>query len=266
MTLPKIIVPIVATSEEDAIKQAEFIRAKKPDIVELRLDHLWKGQMELLITEKPDRVQATIIITNITDICEAVYETLNPGRASGSTSASIDDADTIELLATFRTLEEGGECAIHPMDYIDLNNAMMEIGKAKYIDVELRTDEATIKDFVAHAHEMGCEVVVSHHDFEKTPSVQEMCDTLEIMQKLGADIAKIAVMPNNMMDVANLLSATAQMNLELEIPIITISMGKLGEVSRVYGGEFGSYATFATCGEASAPGQIDIENLKKCHF
>lgn len=255
MTLPRIIVPIVATSEEDAIKQAELIQTKKPDIVELRLDHLWKGQMELLKTEKPDRVQATIIITNITDICEAVYEVLNPAGT-----------DTIELLATFRTLEEGGECAIHPMDYIDLNNAMMEIGKAKYIDVELRTDEAVIKDFLAHAHEMGCEVVVSHHDFEKTPSVQEMCDTLETMQKLGADIAKIAVMPNNMMDVANLLSATAQMNLELEIPIITISMGKLGEVSRVYGGEFGSYATFATCGEASAPGQIDIENLKKCHF
>ena len=255
MTLPKVIVPIVASTEEEAIEQAKKIREKKPDIVELRLDHLWKGQMELLKTEKPDRVQATIIITNITDICETVYDVLNPAGT-----------DTIDLLATFRTLEEGGECAIHPMDYIDLNNAMMEIGKAKYIDVELRTDEAVIKDFLAHAHEMGCEVVVSHHDFEKTPSVQEMCDTLETMQKLGADIAKIAVMPNNMMDVANLLSATAQMNLELEIPIITISMGKLGEVSRVYGGEFGSYATFATCGQASAPGQIDIENLKKCHF
>ena len=266
MTLPKIIVPIVATSEEEAIKQAELIRAKKPDIVELRLDYLWKGQMELLKTENPDRIQATIMITNITDICEAVYEVLNPGKPGSNTSAHMDMADTIDILATFRTLEEGGECAIHPMDYIDLNNAMMEIGKAKYIDVELRTDEATIKDFVAHAHEMGCEVVVSHHDFQKTPSVQEMCDTLETMQKLGADIAKIAVMPNNMMDVANLLSATAQMNLELEIPIITISMGKLGEVSRVYGGEFGSYATFATCGESSAPGQIDIENLKKCHF
>ena len=263
MTLPKIIVPIVATSEEEAIKQAELIRAKKPDIVELRLDYLWKGQMELLKTENPDRIQATIMITNITDICEAVYEVLNPGKPGSNTSAHMDMADTIDILATFRTLEEGGECAIHPMDYIDLNNAMMEIGKAKYIDVELRTDEATIKDFVAHAHEMGCEVVVSHHDFQKTPSVQEMCDTLETMQKLGADIAKIAVMPNNMMDVANLLSATAQMNLELEIPIITISMGKLGEVSRVYGGEFGSYATFATCGESSAPGQIDIEDLKK---
>jgi 3-dehydroquinate dehydratase len=47
MTLPKVIVPIVASTEEEAIEQAKKIREKKPDIVELRLDHLWKGQMEL---------------------------------------------------------------------------------------------------------------------------------------------------------------------------------------------------------------------------
>ena len=79
---------------------------------------------------------------------------------------------------------------------------------------------------------------------------------------LGADIAKIAVMPRNSSDVIELLSATNEMNQKCrEIPIITMSMSGIGVLSRVAGEIFGSAVTFGAVRKPSAPGQIGIGDL-----
>ena len=81
---------------------------------------------------------------------------------------------------------------------------------------------------------------------------------------MGADIAKVAVMPKNYKDVLILLNATLKARTEhLEIPIITMSMGPEGGVTRLAGGLFGSDLTFAIGKEASAPGQIPIGDLRQ---
>ena len=81
---------------------------------------------------------------------------------------------------------------------------------------------------------------------------------------MGADIAKVAVMPKNYKDVLVLLNATLKARTEhLEIPIITMSMGPEGGVTRLAGGLFGSDLTFAIGKEASAPGQIPIGELRQ---
>ena len=49
----------------------------------------------------------------------------------------------------------------------------------------------------------------------------------------------------------------------MEIPVITMSMGKQGIVSRISGSLTGSALTFATAGEASAPGQIPVEKMRE---
>ena len=80
---------------------------------------------------------------------------------------------------------------------------------------------------------------------------------------MGAHIAKAAVMPNSQRDVLVLLNATLKARTEaLQIPIITMSMGKLGIVTRIAGGLFGSDITFAAGKEASSPGQIPIGKLR----
>ena len=45
-------------------------------------------------------------------------------------------------------------------------------------------------------------------------------------------------------------------------PIVTMSMGGLGVVSRLAGQVFGSAATFGMVGTASAPGQVGVADLK----
>ena len=82
------------------------------------------------------------------------------------------------------------------------------------------------------------------------------------MQHLGADIAKYAVMPQNERDVLTLLDATLTMREEhKEPPVITMSMGRQGIISRVCGSAFGSAITFGTAGKASAPGQLPADLL-----
>ena len=81
----------------------------------------------------------------------------------------------------------------------------------------------------------------------------------------GADIAKLAVMPRCAADAARLLEATARAaDTRPDTPLITMSMGPLGAVTRFCGGAFGSCATFGvTSGtSASAPGQPSADLLK----
>ena len=105
-------------------------------------------------------------------------------------------------------------------------------------------------------------VVASNHDFDKTPEKEELVHRLCKMQELGADIPKIAVMPQNKKDVLTLLAATEEMASEhADRPIITMSMAGTGLVSRLCGEVFGSALTFGAVGKASAPGQMNAADL-----
>ena len=103
---------------------------------------------------------------------------------------------------------------------------------------------------------------MSNHDFQATPSVTEIVKRLTGMAELGADVPKIAVMPQSVDDVLALLTATNQARQMLTQPLITMSMGDLGKVSRVAGEVFGSCLSFATVGAGSAPGQVALERLR----
>ena len=135
---------------------------------------------------------------------------------------------------------------------------------ADLIDVELSAGEETVEALIKTAHTFGVKVVVSNHDFEKTPSKEEIVARLQKMQDFGADLPKIAVMPQCRKDVLTLLAATEEMaGTYADRPIITMSMAKDGVISRICGEVFGSALTFGTAGKASAPGQIEVERLRE---
>ncbi len=92
----------------------------------------------------------------------------------------------------------------------------------------------------------------------------EMYHRLVRMREVGADIPKIAVMPQKPADVLALLGATAKLaDGGADYPIISMSMGWEGSISWVAGEFFGSCLTFGTVGQASAPGQLSVEDLHK---
>ena len=131
------------------------------------------------------------------------------------------------------------------------------------IDVEIFSGDAMVSKIIANAHAAGKIVVGSNHDFFKTPEKTDLLYRLRKMQDMGADIPKIAVMPQSSSDVITLLDATRTMASQYaDRPIITMSMGPLGVITRMSGELFGSSMTFGAVGQTSAPGQIPIGELQ----
>ena len=171
----------------------------------------------------------------------------------------------IPILFTIRTKEEGGQADISTEEYLEINHSVIESGLADLVDVELMKGDEVTKTLAEAAHQTApaVRIVGSRHDFHKTPAESEIVESLCKMQTLGADIAKYAVMPTCERDVLTLLSATMTMKEHHpETPVITMSMGRLGAVSRVCGTLSGSAVTFGTAGNASAPGQLPADLLK----
>ena len=165
------------------------------------------------------------------------------------------------LLLTLRTKEEGGSLSPDDASYIALYQQWLEAGFADLIDIEMRIGAQAVDQLVAQAHQHHVAVILSYHDFQATPDNADMLRRLTWQATHGADILKIAVMPKTPQDVSRLTDVTWQMRQRSDKPLLTMSMGGLGAVTRVSGEVFGSNLTFGTLGEASAPGQLDVQAL-----
>ena len=165
----------------------------------------------------------------------------------------------IPLLLTFRTKKEGGEKAIEPAAYAELNIKAAQTGYVDLVDVEIFTGDDIVKKIIDGAHAAGVKVIASNHDFFKTPAKADIIYRLRKMQDMNADIPKIAVMPQNRKDVLTLLAATEVLVTNYaDRPIITLSMAGTGVISRLCGEVFGSSMTFGAAMKASAPGQMGV--------
>lgn len=171
--------------------------------------------------------------------------------------------DTI-FLATYRTKSQGGQVEFPgEPEMCDYYEAIARAHTADIIDVEF-FGFTRPTDIIAKIQSLGACVLTSHHDFNKTPRVPVMQTTLERMLEADADIVKLAVMPTKPSDVLDLLKVTDSFLSEHPgFPIITISMGGLGVLSRISGELFGSCVTFGAVGAVSAPGQMQVDELKQ---
>ena len=170
----------------------------------------------------------------------------------------------LPLIFTVRTKQEGGQVEITDTDYFNLLLFVSQKQLADLIDVELFRCKDRPGNLVKAIHNHNSLVLLSNHEFQLTPPKDELINRLREMHKLGGDILKIAVMPTNSKDVLTLLSATNEMAVETDKPLVTMSMGGLGVISRMVGEIFHSSLTFGTVGKSSAPGQIAIDQLKLC--
>ena len=229
---PKIIVPIVGVTKEDIIEEAKTFDSIPVDVVEWRVD--W--------------FEGVFDFAKVEDVLKDLREVLG----------------NIPLLRTFRTSKEGGEKAIEADAYAELNKKAAATGLVDLVDVEAFTGDEVVKDIIEGAHAYGVKVVASNHDFDTTPDKDDIVGRLVKMQELGADIPKIAVMPQCKKDVLTLLEATREMAEEhADRPIITMSMAGTGLISRLCGEVFGSALTFGAVGKASAPGQMNASDLRE---
>lgn len=234
---PKICVPLTGSTREELLRQTaaivELSREADIDMVEFRGDYY-------------NRLSDT---GELKTLMQAIYEKLGD----------------IILLFTIRSNKEGGrELSFDTPTIKDINAFVIENKLADIVDVELFSGEEDVKELVAMAKRQGVGIIMSNHDFSTTPDSKELVSRLCAMQELGADIAKVAVMPENRLQVLELLEAVTVMNEKYaHVPVVGISMGALGAVSRITGEIFGSAITFATLDSASAPGQIPVRDVNR---
>ncbi len=191
------------------------------------------------------------------------FEGIEDGEAVRGVFSDLEPlvADTV-LLFTLRTRRQGGEAGMDEKKVIYLMELAAKSGVADLVDMEFFEMSKPEKE-IRRLQGMGVRVIASHHDFAKTPADPLMDIVLEQMQKGGADVAKLAVMPHSADDVIRLLCATSDTRKKYPgLPLITMAMGSLGVVSRIVGETFGSCVTFGADGPASAPGQIPAEVLE----
>ena len=169
---------------------------------------------------------------------------------------------TTPLLFTRRSPREGGEPSeLSNGAVLDLYAAVCQSGCADMVDVELDSPELLRTRVREAAARHSIALVLSHHDFRATPAREALVERFVRAQELGADVAKLAVMPRNHADVLTLLAATQEASEKLKIPLISMSMGTLGAVTRMIGWMFGSALTFGIAESGSAPGQLPVSDL-----
>lgn len=227
---PLICTPLVGKTRDVILSELEDIVKKKPDIIEWRADY-FEG------------------IANQNDVVLLAKQIVaNEGN--------------IPVIFTLRSKSEGGHYVQTPADCFNLIAAICKETEVAYVDYELRNSPELIMKLRQLATKTNTKIIASFHDFNRTPDKEALLKKLSEAEKYGADVAKIAVMPNNLEDVLTLLEVTLLAHSIVAIPIITISMGSSGVVTRLFGGVFGSAVTFAVGQDSSAPGQIPLEEMK----
>ena len=227
---PLICSPLVGKTRERLLSEAANVHAKKPDVIEWRVDYFG-----------------------------AIGDTAAVIEAGKGLRAAIGD---IPIIFTRRSSKEGGETiALDDEGVVRLYDAVGASRLVDFLDFEMGNDAGQVRRVCDSAHKQGARVILSYHNFGYTPGVEFLVQRFLEAERLGADVAKVAVMPRDRADVLNLLAATAQGDAKGRIPLISMAMGPLGSVTRMIGGEFGSSLSYAVGEGSSAPGQIPIADL-----
>jgi 3-dehydroquinate dehydratase-1 len=232
---PVICAPLVGRSRASLGVEASSLAMQQPDLLEWRVDHFEGGGIDAL---------RHALVMAATDIRAAA-----PG---------------LPLLVTLRTAREGGvDRGLDDAARASLLATLARAGLADIVDFEASGDPDALAVLRETCTVAKVPLLLSMHDFERTPSPDLLLAAFAHMAALGADIAKLAVMPQSEADVVALLEATSRADRSLAIPLVGISMGALGTPSRVLGHRFGSRITWCSGVEASAPGQLPLELLRR---
>ena len=162
-----------------------------------------------------------------------------------------------ELVFTLRTRSEGGQIELSSEEYVQIIKEVAQLYQPDYIDFEYFSYKDVFDQMLDFPN-----LVLSYHNFQETP--ENLIEILSELTSLNPKVVKIAVMANTEQDVLDLMNFTRGFKtLNPEQEYVTISMGKVGKVSRITSDVTGSSWSFASLDEASAPGQISLSSMKK---
>lgn len=161
---------------------------------------------------------------------------------------------SLPVIITNRMKQEGGAWEGSEVERIQKLSSLLPLADA--VDIELCAEERDA--VVKKAKSTGKTVIISTHDFQRTPELEVMMGVIGESFEAGADIAKLAVMPHSFEDVLRLL----EVPLHSKGAVCAIAMGGMGRHSRVIAPIYGSVVTYGYVDSPTAPGQFRVDELK----
>jgi len=164
------------------------------------------------------------------------------------------------FIVTHRRKEEGGQYRGEERKRLSVLQEAIHLG-ADYIDLELATQRSWLQDLLRNKRET--QVILSFHDFRRTPSLKELQRISWKMIQLGADVIKIVPFARSWEDNLSILSIIPLAK-EKRQKIVAFCMGEKGKLSRIFSPLLGAAWTYASLNQSrtSAPGQLTAQELK----
>jgi len=163
------------------------------------------------------------------------------------------------VIVTNRREEEGGRYRGEERKRLTVLEKAIDLG-TDYIDVELATEISFLKNLIRDKKKT--QVILSFHDFRRTPSLVELQRLFIRMIQLGADVIKIVPFAESWEDNLTVLSLIPFAK-EKRQKIVAFCMGEKGRISRVISPLLGAAWTYASLNKDrnSAPGQLTVREL-----
>lgn len=132
----------------------------------------------------------------------------------------------------------------------------------KYIDISVDTSQKSL-DLLKSSLPKNTKLILSYHNFKKTPSLNTLKKVLQKAVKSGADLTKIVTFAQKPEDNIILFELLAWAK-KKKYPMIGHCMGSKGKFSRIIAPILGSRIVFVSADKktSSAPGQITYGHYK----
>ena len=209
----------IAEKTPNKIKQTLKIGLKKSDYAEVRLDFLK--------------------VEDIPDALEIIKNDMN------------------RIVCTLRPKTEGGKFPGNEKERIAILKLISEYTPF-YLDVEFNTLRKNAS-LVKYLKTTKTKLLVSWHDFKKTPNSAELKNKMNQISKFSSNI-KIVSTAKSTDDSTRMLELYSKKG---KNNLISFAMGDFGRISRILCLYLGSPYTYVSLGKAVAPGQFSIDEVKK---
>ncbi len=164
------------------------------------------------------------------------------------------------LIVTHRRKAEGGKYKGEERRRLAVLKEAVDLG-GDYLDVELATEKSLLQNLIRNKRRP--QVILSFHDFHRTPSPGELQRLFGQMTRLGADVVKMVPFARSWEDNLSILSMIP-FAMKRRQRIVAFCMGEKGRMSRIFSPFLGAAWTYASLKKvkASAPGQLTVDEMK----
>ncbi|MEG1433559.1 type I 3-dehydroquinate dehydratase [Eubacterium sp.] len=168
----------------------------------------------------------------------------------------------VGLIYTYRSPLEGGVTQVEEAHRLAYILACIACDGADYIDVELDSSAAFKAGVKKALVEKEGGLILSRHHFDECVSEEAIEAIFSDMVQDGADILKLAMMPKTQKDVRQAIAAIIRGGAFHDAPIISILMGAMGGITRIFPDYTGGSLSFATVVDSTAPGQLSVSEVR----